>query len=24
VLKNKPLEGMGFTRSDFDKIQAAK
>ena len=24
VLKNKPLEGMGYTRSDFDKIQAAK
>jgi tripartite ATP-independent transporter DctP family solute receptor len=24
VLKNKPLTGMGFTQSDFDKIQAAK
>jgi TRAP-type C4-dicarboxylate transport system substrate-binding protein len=24
VLKNKPLESMGFTKSDFDKIQAAK
>jgi len=24
VLKNKPLEGMGFTHSDFEKIQAAK
>ena len=24
VLKNKPLESLGFTRSDFDKIQAAK
>jgi TRAP-type C4-dicarboxylate transport system substrate-binding protein len=24
VLKNSPLESMGFTRSDFDKIQAAK
>jgi tripartite ATP-independent transporter DctP family solute receptor len=24
VLKNKPLEPMGFTRADFDKIQAAK
>jgi TRAP-type C4-dicarboxylate transport system substrate-binding protein len=24
VLKNKPLSGMGFTKSDFDKIQAAK
>ena len=24
VLKNKPLTGMGFTQSDFDKIQAAR
>ena len=24
VLKNSPLESMGFTRSDFDKIQAAR
>ena len=24
VLKNKPLESMGFTKSDFDRIQAAK
>lgn len=24
VLKNAPLESMGFTRSDFDRIQAAK
>ena len=24
VLKNKPLESMGFTRADYDKIQAAK
>ena len=24
VLKNKPLESLGFTRADFDKIQAAK
>jgi hypothetical protein len=24
VLKNKPLESMGFTKADFDKIQAAK
>jgi TRAP-type C4-dicarboxylate transport system substrate-binding protein len=24
VLKNAPLESMGFTRADFDKIQAAK
>ena len=24
VLKNKPLTSMGFTQSDFDKIQAAK
>jgi tRNA(Ile)-lysidine synthase TilS/MesJ len=24
VLKNKPLESMGFTRSDYDRIQAAK
>lgn len=24
VLKNSPLESMGFTRADFDKIQAAK
>jgi tripartite ATP-independent transporter DctP family solute receptor len=24
VLKNKPLTDMGFTQSDFDKIQAAK
>ena len=24
VLKNKPLTAMGFTQSDFDKIQAAK
>jgi TRAP-type C4-dicarboxylate transport system substrate-binding protein len=24
VLKNKPLESMGFTRADYDRIQAAK
>ena len=24
VLKNSPLESMGFTRADFDKIQAAR
>jgi TRAP-type C4-dicarboxylate transport system substrate-binding protein len=24
VLKNKPLESMGFTRADYDKIQAAR
>jgi TRAP-type C4-dicarboxylate transport system substrate-binding protein len=24
VLKNKPLTSMGFTQSDYDKIQAAK
>ena len=24
VLKNAPLEGMGFTRSDFDRIQAVR
>ncbi len=24
VLKNSPLESMGFTRADYDKIQAAK
>ena len=24
VLKNSPLESMGFTKADFDKIQAAK
>jgi tripartite ATP-independent transporter DctP family solute receptor len=24
VLKNKPLESLGFTRADYDKIQAAK
>jgi TRAP-type C4-dicarboxylate transport system substrate-binding protein len=24
VMKNKPLESMGFTRADYDKIQAAK
>jgi TRAP-type C4-dicarboxylate transport system substrate-binding protein len=24
VLKNKPLESMGFTKSDFDRIQAVK
>ena len=24
VLKNKPLDSMGFTKADFDKIQAAK
>ena len=24
VLKNSPLESMGYTRSDFDKIQAAR
>jgi TRAP-type C4-dicarboxylate transport system substrate-binding protein len=24
VLKNAPLSSMGFTQSDFDKIQAAK
>lgn len=24
VLKNSPLESMGFTKSDFDKIQAAR
>jgi hypothetical protein len=24
VLKNNPLTSMGFTQSDFDKIQAAK
>ncbi|MFM8623698.1 MAG: sialic acid TRAP transporter substrate-binding protein SiaP [Betaproteobacteria bacterium] len=24
ILKNKPLESMGFTRADYDKIQAAK
>ena len=24
VLKNKPLQSLGFTRADYDKIQAAK
>ena len=24
VLKNSPLESMGFSKADFDKIQAAK
>ena len=24
VMKNKPLESLGFTRADYDKIQAAK
>jgi hypothetical protein len=24
VLKSSPLESMGFTKADFDKIQAAK
>jgi len=24
VLKNAPLESMGYTKADFDKIQAAK
>jgi TRAP-type C4-dicarboxylate transport system substrate-binding protein len=24
VLKSSPLESMGFTKSDFDKIQAAR
>ena len=24
VLKNSPLESMGFTRADYDKIQAIK
>ncbi len=24
VLKNKPLESLGFTRADYDKIQTAK
>ena len=24
VLKNVPLESMGFTKADYDKVQAAK
>ena len=24
VLKNRPLESLGYTRADYDKIQAAK